>query len=138
MADEKLVDQDPAGALTGAELVYGVQGSADVKMTTGDMSRVGLEIVSVTASRAFTIGDAGRMLVVDSATDVQMTVPTNATTAFPVGTVIFLFGKGAGAVTLVAAGGVTLSAAALSFTQNKSAAITKIATDAWVVVGALT
>ena len=71
-----------------------------------------------------------------------MTIPTNASVAFPVGTVITVLNKGAGAVTISGAGGVTVlsagaTAASPVLNQYKSAACIKTATDTWYVVGAI-
>lgn len=38
MADSKVVDLPAASTLTGSELVYGVQGSADVKITPAQLA----------------------------------------------------------------------------------------------------
>jgi hypothetical protein len=71
-----------------------------------------------------------------------LTIPTNASVAFPVGTVITVLNKGAGAVTISGAGGVTvLSAGAVAasptLAQYKSAALIQVATNTWYVVGAI-
>ncbi len=71
-----------------------------------------------------------------------LTIPTNASVAFPVGTVITVLNKGAGAVTISGAGGVTvLSAGATSaspvLNQYKSAALIQVAANSWYVVGAI-
>jgi hypothetical protein len=71
-----------------------------------------------------------------------LTIPTNASVAFPVGTVITVLNKGAGAVTISGAGGVTvLSAGAVAaspvLNQYKSAALMQVAANTWYVVGAI-
>jgi len=73
-----------------------------------------------------------------------LTIPTNASVAFPVGTVITVLNKGAGAVVIsaVTPGTTTVlsagaTAASPSLAQYKSAALIKTATDAWYVVGAI-
>jgi hypothetical protein len=71
-----------------------------------------------------------------------MILPLNATTAFPVGSCITVLNKGAGLVTISGIAGVTvLSAGAVAaiptLAQYKSAAIIKVATDTWYVVGAI-
>lgn len=71
-------------------------------------------------------------------------IPTNASVAFPVGTVITVMNIGAGTCTVsaVTAGTTTVlsagsSAAAPTIAQYKSAACIKTATDTWYVVGAI-
>lgn len=73
-----------------------------------------------------------------------LTIPTNASVAFPVGTVITVLNKGAGAVVIsaVTPGTTTVlsagaTAASPSLAQYKSCALIKTATDAWYVVGAI-
>ncbi|CAB4149267.1 hypothetical protein UFOVP539_21 [uncultured Caudovirales phage] len=71
-----------------------------------------------------------------------MVIPTNATTAFPVGTCITVLNKGAGLVSVSGAVGVTiLSAGAVAaiptLAQYKSCAIMQVAANIWYVVGAI-
>lgn len=71
-----------------------------------------------------------------------LTIPTNASVAFPVGTVITVLNKGAGAVTISGAGGVTVlsagaTAASPVLNQYKSAALIQVAANTWYVVGAI-
>jgi hypothetical protein len=73
-----------------------------------------------------------------------LTIPTNASVAFPVGTCITVLNKGAGTVTIsaVTSGTTTiLSAGAVAasptLAQYKTAACIKTATDTWYVVGAI-
>jgi hypothetical protein len=71
-----------------------------------------------------------------------LTIPTNASVAFPVGTVITVLNKGAGAVTISGAGGVTVASAGATsaspvLNQYKSAALIQVAANFWYVVGAI-
>jgi hypothetical protein len=71
-----------------------------------------------------------------------LTIPTNASVAFAVGTVITVLNIGVGGVSISGAGGVTvLSAGAVAaiptLAQYKSCALIKTATDTWYVVGAV-
>lgn len=71
-----------------------------------------------------------------------LTIPTNATTAFPVGTVITVLNKGAGAVTISGASGVTVlsagaTAASPVLNQYKSCALMQTSANNWYVVGAI-
>jgi hypothetical protein len=71
-----------------------------------------------------------------------MTIPTNASVAFPVGTVITVLNKGAGAVTISGAGGVTVlsagaTAASPVLSQYKSCALMQTSANNWYVVGAI-
>ena len=71
-----------------------------------------------------------------------MTIPTNASVAFPVGTVITVLNKGAGAVTISGSGGVTVlsagaTAASPVLNQYKSCALLQTSANNWYVVGAV-
>jgi hypothetical protein len=73
-----------------------------------------------------------------------LTIPTNASVAFPVGTVITVLNKGVGTVSIqaVTSGTTTVLSAGTvpaipTLAQYKSAALIKTATDSWYVVGAI-
>ena len=98
-----------------------------------------------TADYTAVIADAYQVLVpMNKATAVAFKIPTNASVAFPVGTVITVLNKGAGTVTIsaVTSGTTTILspaavAAAPTLAQYKTAVCIKTATDTWYVVGAI-
>ena len=82
--------------------------------------------------------------IMNKATAISFNIPTNASVAFPVGTVLTVLNIGAGTCTIkaVSSGTTTVlssgaSAANPTIAQYKSAACIKTATDTWVVVGAI-
>jgi len=82
--------------------------------------------------------------IMNKATAIAFKIPTNASVAFPIGTVITVLNIGAGVCTIsaVTSGTTTvLSAGAVAasptLAQYKSAACIKTATDTWYVVGAI-
>ena len=84
------------------------------------------------------------LIPMNKATAVALNIPTDATAAIPVGTVITVLNKGVGDVTIsaVTSGTTTvLSAGAVAasptLAQYKTAACIKTATDTWYVVGAI-
>jgi hypothetical protein len=84
------------------------------------------------------------LVPMNKGTAVAFKIPTNASVAFPVGTVITVLNKGAGLVTIsaVTSGTTTVlssgaTAASPTLTQYKTAACIKTATDTWYVVGGL-
>jgi hypothetical protein len=91
------------------------------------------------------IVDSYQVLVsMNKATAVALQIPTNATAAIPVGSVITILNKGAGLCTIsaVTSGTTTvLSAGAVAasptLAQYKSAACIKTGTDTWYIVGAI-
>jgi hypothetical protein len=90
-------------------------------------------------------GDEYQQLIpMNKATAVAFKIPTNATYAFPIGTVITVLNKGAGVCTISAVTSGTTAilssgstAAAPTLAQYTSAACIKTATDTWYVVGAI-
>ena len=98
-----------------------------------------------TADYTAVLTDQYQVLVpMNKATAVAFKIPTNASVAFPVGTVITVLNKGAGTVTISAVTSGTTAvlsagatAAAPTLAQYKSAALIKTATDTWYVVGAI-
>lgn len=97
-----------------------------------------VDTISVTTSRALALTDVASKLRVSSGSTVTLTVPANATVAFPVGSVIEVFRLGSGAVAFSAAGGVTVNAMALNIAaQYAGAVLHKVATNEWDLVGNL-
>lgn len=83
--------------------------------------------------------DAGKMVTLSNASAITLTIPTNASVAFPVNTRIDLLQYGAGQVT-VSGAGVTIysSGSKLKLTgQYSGASLWKKATDTWVLIGDL-
>jgi hypothetical protein len=71
-----------------------------------------------------------------------LTIPTNASVAFPVGTVITVLNKGAGTVSIAGAATVTVLSAGTvaaipTLDQYKSCALIQVAANTWYVVGAI-
>jgi hypothetical protein len=121
--------------------------------TTGDIFTAadynGLVAFTVGAANTVdytaTISDAYQVLeLMNKATAISFNIPTNASVAFPIGTVITVLNIGAGVCTIkaVTSGTTTvLSAGAVAaqptLAQYKSAACIKTGTDTWYVVGAI-
>lgn len=84
------------------------------------------------------------LVLMNKATAIAFKIPTNASVAFPVGTVLTVLSIGAGTCTIsaVTPGTTTVlsagaTAASPTLSQYKSAACIKTATDTWYVVGAI-
>jgi hypothetical protein len=98
-----------------------------------------------TADYTAVIADTYQVLeLMNKATAIAYKIPTNASVAFPIGTVLNILNIGAGVCTIsaVTSGTTTiLSAGAVTaqptLAQYKSAACIKTATDTWYVVGAI-
>jgi len=124
---------------TGASGAVGATGATGPAGATGV---VDYTIVQNAQTTAYTLvlADANKLVEINSSTGVDLTVPTNATVAFPVGTQIDVIQVGAGQVTLKGAAGVQVDArnSALKIVgQWGVATLVKRATNTWVAFGAL-
>jgi len=98
-----------------------------------------------TADYTAASGDEYQQLIpMNKATAIAFKIPTDATFAFPTGTVITVLNIGAGAVTISATTSATTTilsagtvAAQPTLAQYKSAAIIKQAVNVWYVVGSV-
>jgi hypothetical protein len=98
-----------------------------------------------TADYTAVIADAYQVLeLMNKATAIAYKIPTNASVAFPIGTVLNILNIGAGVCTISAvtpgtttilSGGATSASPTLA--QYRSAACIKTGTDTWYVVGAI-
>lgn len=91
-------------------------------------------------SYTLVLADKGKLVELNNAAAISLTIPTNASVAFPIGTKIDLLQTGAGQVTIAAGSGVTINSkdGNLNLTGQWSAAtLVKRATDTWVLIGDL-
>jgi hypothetical protein len=82
--------------------------------------------------------DAGKIVTLSNAAAITVTVPTNASVAFPIGTAIDFIQLAAGQFTITGAGPPTISksmATAKSRAQYSVMTLIKTATDTWVLTG---
>lgn len=125
----------------------GVPGAADVDLLTAnvtDIDTVRLPILetvtTVTKTASFTLAaaDIGKWYIINSASAVVVTIPTNAAVPIGVGKQFFFRTIGTGTVTFTPAGGVTMQArggATVLAGQFSPGVLTKNATDAWYLDG---
>ena len=98
-----------------------------------------------TADYTAVIADTYQVLeLMNKATAIAYKIPTNASVAFPIGTVLNILNIGAGTCTIsaVTPGTTTIlsagaTAASPTLAQYKAAACIKTGTDTWYVVGAI-
>jgi hypothetical protein len=99
------------------------------------------QVIANVAGTAYSVAaiDENKLYAFSSATAVSMTVFTNASVPIPIGYRIDLAQMGAGKVTVVASGGVTITATpSLGLrAQGSVASLIKVATDAWLLTGDL-
>lgn len=136
---------------TGADPVFATLTSSDssITFTTGagtlslQAASSGVFPVDTNSNTTYTLAltDASKFLVWTAGSTATITVPLNATIAFPVNTEIDFFQQGAGQVVFAAAGGVTIQSANSNLkiaVQFGGATLKKLATDTWALVGNLT
>jgi hypothetical protein len=82
------------------------------------------------------LADNGKLVTLSNASAITVTVPTNASVAFPVGSIVNIQQIGAGQVTVVGDTGVTVNGTGTKTNSQWSAAsIIKTATDTWTLIG---
>ena len=98
-----------------------------------DAARSDRAINARTASYTLVSGDRGKVIEVSSTSATTVTVPTNATVAFPVGTIIRVRKTNTGNVAVTGASGVTIDWASTStvVTRYTLAEIHKVGADQW-------
>lgn len=100
-----------------------------------------LTINTQTDDYTLVLADASAFINMNKATANTLTIPTNASVAFPVGTRIAIRQMGAGQTTIAPAGGVTMNsqgAATKCVGQYAIACLFKVATDTWSLEGNIT
>lgn len=92
-------------------------------------------------SYTLVLGDRAKTVTMNNASANTLTIPTNASVAFPTGTAIVIRQIGAGTTTITADTGVTLdgtSAGSADISDRyKAAVITKVDTNTWYIDGAV-
>lgn len=97
-----------------------------------------IKINSQTASYTLVLSDAGKLITINVSTANTLTVPANASVAFPVGTQIVISQTGAGQTTVTPATGVVINSAdgaTKTRVQFSSATLIKTGADAWSLMG---
>lgn len=131
--------------LYGANLSAAVANFATIGWSTISNSTLNSPVVTVTVNAqtgtAYTpvIGDASQLVTLNNSSAITLTVPTNTSVAYPVGTHIDIAQLGAGQVTVVGDTGVTVNGTpGLKLSaQYAGARLTKLATNTWVITGTL-
>lgn len=99
-----------------------------------------LSFSNKTSSYTLALADSTNMVEVESSSSTTVTIPTNASVAFPVGSSVDIFQKGTGQVTIAGAAGVTVyyTPGLKLRAQYSAATAIKRSTDTWIVTGDLT
>ena len=83
---------------------------------------------------SFVLTDFTKLVTLSNASSVAVTLPLEATVAWPTGTQLRLLNVGAGTVTVAGAVGVTINGSPLTLTQYKGANLIKTGTNTWVFI----
>lgn len=130
------VSGDGFASLTGATFTGDV--TVPNLITGGLVSQVSINAQTGTTYTTV-LSDQSKLITLNNASAIALTIPANSSVAYPVGTQIDLSQFGAGQVTVAGAGGVTVnSASGLKLkSQYSSASCVKVDTDTWLLVGDL-
>ena len=115
--------------------------AANVNSITEGVNDLAFGVLNAQTGTSYTLAltDVAKVVTLSNAAAITLTVPTNATVAFPIGTQILLYQGGAGNVTISGAG-VTLRSDGAKLklgNQYAVAGLLKLATDEWVAFGNL-
>jgi hypothetical protein len=130
-----------AGDITGVTAGTGLTGGGTSGSVTLSfdyaVGNQAIENAQTGTTYTLVLTDAGKMVTLTNASPITLTIPTEASVAFPVNTRIDLIQYGAGQVTIGGAG-VTLNSSGSKKKltgQYSGASLWKKATDTWVLIG---
>jgi hypothetical protein len=109
--------------------------------TTASWSDPALVTTNAQTGTTYTLvlSDKDKLVTLSNASAITLTVPTNASVAYPTGSVVNIQQIAAGKVTVVGDTGVTVnSTGTTTRTQWSAASLVKTATDTWTLIGDLT
>lgn len=126
VTDTANVTSAGAAMLTGATFTGAVVSQVQINAQTG-------------TTYTTVLADQSKLVTLNNASAIALTIPANSSVAYPTGTQIDLSQFGAGQVTVAGASGVTVnSASGLKLkSQYSSASCVKVGTDTWLLVGDL-
>ena len=124
------IDTDPTLAANSDTIVS----SQRAVKTYNDTSLLVVPNVQI-ANYTLVLSDAGKVVELDSPTDVTLTIPTNALVPFPIGVIIGVYQAGAGVVSFAGVGVTIRNPGVLA--QYKEGSLRKRGLNEWVLVGAL-
>lgn len=116
-----------------------VLSAADYNATNEGINDIAFGVFNAQTGTTYTLAltDVAKVVSLTNGSAITLTIPTNATTAFPTGTQILLYQGGAGQVT-VGGAGVTIRSQGSKLKMNGQysvAGLLKVGTDEWVLFG---
>jgi len=124
-----------AGGVSAAVEGTDYAGISGVKLMAAEASS---DILSYTASHVLVLSDAGRLILMSSASAQTVTIPANASVAFPIDTEIEIVRWNTGSVTISPASGVTLASVDGLCSIGAlygAVSLKKVSTDIWLLTG---
>jgi len=118
-----------------------VLSASDVNSTNEGVNDLAFGQFNAQTGTSYTLvlTDVAKVISLTNAAAITLTVPTNASVAFPIGTQILLYQGGAGQVTISSSATIRSEGTKLKITgQYGVAGLLKVATDEWVAFGNLT
>ena len=117
-----------------------VLSASDVNSTNEGVNDLAFGQFNAQTGTSYTLvlTDVAKVISLTNAAAITLTVPTNASVAFPVGTQILLYQGGAGQVTISSSATLRSQGSKFKITsQYGVAGLLKVATDEWVAFGNL-
>lgn len=117
-----------------------VLSASDVNSTNEGVNDLAFGQFNAQTGTSYTLvlTDVAKVVSLTNAAAITLTVPTNASVAFPIGTQILLYQGGAGQVTISSSATIRSQGAKLkTLGQYAVAGLLKVATDEWVAFGNL-
>ena len=113
--------------------------AANVNSITEGVNDIAFGVLNAQTGTSYTLAltDVAKVVTLTNAAAITLTVPTNATVAFPIGTTLLLVQLGAGQVSLSYAG-VTMRSQSSKYKMNGQYSVCglmKLDTDTWVFYG---
>jgi uncharacterized repeat protein (TIGR02543 family) len=107
---------------------------------TNLLNTINLQTTVTTRSSSFTLSlsDAGKTILLDTASTMTLTVPTNSSVEIPIGYQYFVIESGSGRTTFTPASGVTINSKNSQMyidTQYGKATLLKVGTNSWIAYG---
>lgn len=115
----------------------------DTKIATTAFVKKSMSLVDIsyqTANYTLNITDAGKVVEIESSIDTNLTIPSDTTANFDIGTTIDVIRTGTGSVTLIPESSVTIQSAdnALKINKQFSAiSLYKRSSNVWIAIGDL-
>lgn len=128
-----------AAGADGTVVMYDAAQTAGVKAKALDDSDVAAVAPNDQTGTTYTfvLADKHRLVTVSNAGAITVTIPPNSSVAFPLGTMLQVYQKGAGQITIAAGAGVTIRTPHGAKTSVQYALVTlvQVVADTWAVTG---